>query len=45
MLKKIDTFLKETKILRVPVAMLGGYVCMKVFCFLFTLAAILDGTI
>ena len=45
MLTKIDTFLKETKILRVPVAMLAGYIFMRVLGFILTIAAILDGTI
>lgn len=43
MLNTIDTFLRETKILRIPAALLAGYVFMKVFCFLMTIAAILDG--
>lgn len=43
MLKKIDTFLRETKILRVPAAMIVSYGFIKVFSFLYTIAAIMDG--
>lgn len=42
MLKKIDTFLRETKILRLPLALLVAYIVLKVFAFLFTVAAILE---
>lgn len=43
MLKKIDTFLKKTKILRLPVAMLVALIAHKTLASLFTVAAILDG--
>lgn len=43
MLNKIDTFLRETKILRVPAALLVSYGFIKVFGFLYTVAAIMDG--
>lgn len=42
MLKKIDTFLRETKILRLPVAMLVAFAVHKVCAFLFTITATLD---
>lgn len=42
MLKKIDKFLRETKILRLPVAMLMAFVAHHALVSLFTVAAILD---
>lgn len=42
MLKKIDTFLRETKILRLPVAMLVALLAHNALASLFTVAAILD---
>lgn len=45
MLAKIDNFLKSTKILRVPAGLLAGYVFIKVFAFLYTVASVLDAAV
>ena len=45
MLKRLDNFLRETKMLRLVIALPVAFVILKLFGFLLGIATVLDGTI